>query len=117
MKATQFLRLLQDGLETVSALTPDKAAVVVEGDVHRYSELQNSSSCLANALVERGLKPGQRVAIFEFVRLIHDKQVILAGKDRLAVRLELGPVRLQLVNGGIVLFAGAKGKSSLCQPQ
>ena len=64
MKTTQFLRLLQDGLETASQLTPDKAVAVVEGNVHSYSELQNNSSCLANALVERGLKPGQRVAIY-----------------------------------------------------
>ncbi|MDB4582911.1 AMP-binding protein [Draconibacterium sp.] len=64
MNTTQFLRLLQDGLENSSQLTPDKAVAVVEGNVHSYSELQNNSSCLANALVERGLKPGQRVAIY-----------------------------------------------------
>ncbi len=43
---------------------PEKIAVVVEGKSYTYNDLLVSSKKLANALIERGLKRGDRVAIY-----------------------------------------------------
>ena len=58
------LRLLYQGLERAAQRTPDKVVAVVEGQSHTYRELQEQSSRLAAALVERGVCPGDRVAVY-----------------------------------------------------
>ena len=58
------LRLLHEALPRAAEAHPGKAAVIVGGIPHSYAELEDASSRLARALQERGLRRGQRVAVF-----------------------------------------------------
>lgn len=58
------IRLLHESLLVSAQRTPDKPVVVVEGTPHTYGELVNRASRLATALRERGLRRGDRVAIY-----------------------------------------------------
>lgn len=57
-------RLLQDSLILSAARDSDKVAVVSGDERLTYGELHNRAQCLAGALRARGLKRGQRVAIY-----------------------------------------------------
>jgi amino acid adenylation domain-containing protein len=57
-------RLLHDGLQVAAERTPDKDVLGVEGKAYSYGELLDAARRLANALRERGLQRGDRVAIF-----------------------------------------------------
>ncbi|MBE9525359.1 MAG: AMP-binding protein, partial [Proteobacteria bacterium] len=57
-------RLLRDGLIASVERYPAKEAVVVEGKSFTYAELYDASSRLSNALIERGIQRGDRVAIY-----------------------------------------------------
>lgn len=57
-------RFLADSLLVSGTLYPDKTAVVVEGQPYGYGPLLDSARRLANALLERGLQRGDRVAIY-----------------------------------------------------
>ncbi len=57
-------RLLFHGLQEAAANHPDKEVAVVEGESFTYGELDNVSSRLAAALVEKGVNRGDRVAIY-----------------------------------------------------
>jgi len=57
-------RLLRDGLIASVARTPDKDAVIVEGKPYTYYELYDASARLAQALKERGVQRGDRIAIY-----------------------------------------------------
>ena len=57
-------RFLGDSLLVAGARYPDKTAVVVEGQAYSYAALLDSASRLAQALRERGLQRGDRVAIY-----------------------------------------------------
>ena len=57
-------RLLSEGLLASAAKNPDKQALVVEGTPHSYGELVDAALKLASALAARGLKRGDRVAIY-----------------------------------------------------
>ena len=58
------LRLLHDGLLHSLARVADKSLAVVEGEPHSYAALGQQSGQLAQALLERGLQRGDRVAIY-----------------------------------------------------
>ena len=64
MTLTKPLRLLHQGLEHSAREHPNTLAAVVEGREYTYAELQETSARLASALLQRGLHPGQRVAIY-----------------------------------------------------
>jgi long-chain acyl-CoA synthetase len=57
-------RFLADSLLHSGTLYPDQAAVVVEGQPYSYGTLLDSAKRLAQALRERGLQRGDRVAIY-----------------------------------------------------
>lgn len=57
-------RFISDCLLASANNVPDKTAVVVEGQAYTYGSLLENASKLATALVSRGLRKGDRVAIF-----------------------------------------------------
>ncbi|HEY5603054.1 MAG TPA: class I adenylate-forming enzyme family protein [Gammaproteobacteria bacterium] len=57
-------RLLRDGMIAAVARHPDKVALVIEGKSYTYAELLDAASRLAQALIQRGVKKGDRVAIY-----------------------------------------------------
>lgn len=57
-------RLLRDGLIASARRFSDKDAVIVEGKSYTYAELYKAASSLARALQERGVKRGDRVAVY-----------------------------------------------------
>jgi len=56
--------LVQDFLETSAARRPEKTALICGGRRLAYAELDEMANRLANALCERGVSRGDRVAIF-----------------------------------------------------
>ena len=58
------LRLLQDSLQRSAQRVPDKIAIVSGSDRISYGELWRRSVQMANALKVRGIKRGERVAIY-----------------------------------------------------
>jgi len=56
--------LLHDTLLRSAARHTEKAAVIVEGHAYTYAQLQDAAQRLANALQERGVMRGDRVAIY-----------------------------------------------------
>ncbi|MFV1984298.1 MAG: class I adenylate-forming enzyme family protein [Thiohalomonadales bacterium] len=64
IKQNRPQRLLRDCLIASTERFPEKEAVIVEGKSYTYAELFNASSCLAKVLCERGVKRGDRVAIY-----------------------------------------------------
>lgn len=56
--------LLHEALEYWARHQPEKTVVIAGGESYSYRELQNCSSTLAAALVARGLRRGDRVAVF-----------------------------------------------------
>ncbi|HJW32125.1 MAG TPA: class I adenylate-forming enzyme family protein [Holophagaceae bacterium] len=62
--ATHHHRLVQDGLFESSRLAGAKEALVTEGLRLSYTDLLDRALRLARALQDRGLQPGDRVAVF-----------------------------------------------------
>jgi amino acid adenylation domain-containing protein len=60
----QPLRLLHETLLEAAAEDPEKTAIVADGKPHTYRELLRAAQSLAHAFQERGLKRGDRVAIY-----------------------------------------------------
>jgi amino acid adenylation domain-containing protein len=58
------LRLIQDGLVTTAARVPDKAAIVDETAAMTYGEWFDGALRLARLLQDRGLRRGDRVALY-----------------------------------------------------
>jgi long-chain acyl-CoA synthetase len=58
------LRLLHETLAAAAGANPDKVALVDEGAPHTYRELLDTSRRLAGALRARGVRRGDRVAVF-----------------------------------------------------
>ena len=57
-------RLLHDTLLTAAALRPDRTALVADGARHSYAELLDTALRLARALQDRGVRRGDRVAVY-----------------------------------------------------
>ena len=54
---------VQSGLETHAARTPEKTALVSEGQRISYAELDAMANRLANGLIARGIRRGDRVCV------------------------------------------------------
>ncbi len=57
-------RLLHDSLTISAASNPEKTAVVADGERLSYGELRDSALRLATALRSKGVKRGDRVALY-----------------------------------------------------
>ena len=57
-------RLLGEGMLASARRHPEKTALVIEGEPYTYGQLHDASLRLAAALKNRGLQPGDRVAIY-----------------------------------------------------
>jgi amino acid adenylation domain-containing protein len=57
-------RLLREGLIQSAARHPEKTALVVEGKEYTYGRLLDTSRRVARALLDRGVKRGDRVAVY-----------------------------------------------------
>lgn len=60
----RYERLVQDCLVRTAGRLPDKVALVAHGEAHTYGELLGEAMDLASALQHRGLRRGDRVAVF-----------------------------------------------------
>ena len=56
--------LLQQDFDHIVARTPDKAALVCGDTRHSYANLAAGANSLAALLHARGVRPGDRVALF-----------------------------------------------------
>jgi len=56
--------LLREGMVRSAQSSPDKIALVVEGQEYSYKQLLDSSRKLAQFLLDRGLERGSRVAVY-----------------------------------------------------
>lgn len=54
---------LADVLAPAMALRPDKVALVFEGDEYTYRDLDGRGNRVANALIDLGIQPGERVSM------------------------------------------------------
>jgi long-chain acyl-CoA synthetase len=54
--------MLSTLLDNVSAVVPDKVALIVEEKTYTYGELSRLTQSLASSLLQRGIQPGDRVA-------------------------------------------------------
>jgi long-chain acyl-CoA synthetase len=61
---SKTLRLLHDPLRAAVDATPEKVAVVVDGQRYSYAQLLDTAQRLARALQEHGVTRGDRVAVF-----------------------------------------------------
>lgn len=57
-------RLLYDGLIESVDKASDKTALVIEGVPYTYKQLLDEASRMAKAIIARGVKPGDRVALY-----------------------------------------------------
>jgi amino acid adenylation domain-containing protein len=57
-------RILGEGMICSATLHPDKIALVVEGKEYTYGQLLDTSRRVAQALLDRGLQRGDRVAVY-----------------------------------------------------
>ncbi len=54
---------LADMLEPALAATPDKTAIIFEGEEISYRDLNHAANRVANTLIGSGVEPGDRVAV------------------------------------------------------
>lgn len=57
-------KILSDSFLTSAKTSPDKKVAIVEGREYSYGELENNAKRMAQALVDRGLHKGDRVAVY-----------------------------------------------------
>ncbi len=60
----QPIRLLDETLTETTAVVPEKSALIAEGTPHSYRELLRTARSLAAALTDRGVRRGDRVAVY-----------------------------------------------------
>ena len=93
-------RFLSDSLLVSGTLYPDKTAVVVEGQPYHYGALLDNASRLAAALVQRGVKRGDRVAIYmdnTWPCIISIYAVAMAGGVFLVINPQTKPDKLAYI--------------------
>jgi len=106
---------LEDGLHRQAALTPDRVALVCEGDEVTYADLDQQVSRLAHVLQQRGAGPDVRVALLldrsnEMVTAM--LAVLRAGAAYVPLDPSYPPERLQLMlqdSGAALLLGQAQG--------
>ena len=64
MTMTQVSLLVKDFLEHSAQHLPDKLALICEEKRLTYAEIDAMANRLANAMIDRGVQRGDRVAIF-----------------------------------------------------
>ncbi len=57
-------RLLREGMLTSAVRCPDQTALIIEGQEYSYAELLHAVQCLATALIQEGVRRGDRIAVF-----------------------------------------------------
>jgi len=57
-------RLLREGMLENAALHPAKTALVIQGESFTYGQLADGALRVASALVDHGVRRGDRVAIY-----------------------------------------------------
>ncbi len=94
------LRLLCDGLLINAERSPAKTAVVIEGKPYTYGELLERASRLAQALRQRGVQRGDRVAIYmdnTWPCVVSIYAVLLAGAVFLVVNPQTKSDKLEFI--------------------
>jgi len=94
------IRLLHEGLTASARQFAGKHAVVVEGVPHTYTELLDGALRLAAALRERGVKRGDRVAIYmdnTWPCVLSIFAVLLAGGVFLVINPQTKPDKLAFI--------------------
>ena len=97
---TKPKRFIADSLITSGTHYPDKTAVIVEGESYRYGVLLDRASKLASALLQRGLKRGDRIAIYmdnTWPCIISIYAVALAGGVLLVINPQTKPDKLAYI--------------------
>ena len=56
--------LVQDFLHSSAARLPDKVALICDGQRLTYAEIDRMANRLANAMIEHGMRRGDRVAVY-----------------------------------------------------
>lgn len=103
-------RLVQDLLVHTAAARPNDVALIVEGAPHSYAELVDAARRLAAGLQSRGVKRGDRVALFmdnTFECAVSVFGALFAGAAFLVVNPQTKPDKLTLLlqdSGACVLL-------------
>ncbi len=103
-------RLLRDGLIASSDRHPDKTVLIVEGRAYTYGELREASLRIARALLEHGVKRGDRVAIYmdnTWPCIVSLYGIMLAGGVFLLINPQTKEDKLSFVlqdSNAVVLF-------------
>ena len=90
---------------------PDKTAIVVEGQAYTYKELLVNANKLANALILRGVKRGDRVAIYmdnTWPCIISLYAVSIVGGVFLIINPQTKPEKLEYIindSGAIIVLS------------
>lgn len=93
-------RYISESLLRSAQRIPDKTAVVIEGVEYTYQELSYAVRCMANALLKRGLKRGDRVAIYmdnTWPCIVSIYAVSLAGGVFLVINPQTKPDKLEYI--------------------
>lgn len=104
------LRLLHEILPQLTAASAGKTVAVVEGTAHSYRELGEQSSHLAQALLQRGLVRGDRVAIYmdnTWACIVAIFATLRAGGVFMVINPQTKPDKLQFLlndSGAAVMF-------------
>ena len=57
-------RLLGEALLKTAGKFPDKTAIISKGEEYSYKQLKDAAVELASYLISRGIKKGERVAVY-----------------------------------------------------
>lgn len=115
---------LPEWLGQRASLSPGRPAVIAGGQEVTFAQLDRSVALLADALVERGIRPGDRVAVLcanglPFVELIHAVPRAGAILVPLNTRLSVAEMRRQLEDVEVSLLvhdAGNEGTAREAWP-
>lgn len=107
-------RVLAETLERTAVIRPEATAIVVDGCEHTYAELMRAARNLAYSLQERGLRRGERVAIYMYnswVGVVSIYGTLLAGGVLLVVNPQTPKAKLDFLlgdSGASFLLADAR---------
>jgi len=93
-------RLLHEGLEKSVKTNPEKIAVIAEGVSHTYQDFFDSVTRLANALIDNGLRRGDRCVVYmdnTFPCLVSIYAILLAGGAFVVVNPQTKKEKLKFI--------------------